>query len=277
MNNKIISILGCGWLGLPLAEHLAKKGFVVKGSTTSFEKYDILKLNGISPFRVMVSDTEIISDNLNEFLNSDILIINFPPKRRDNIETYHQAQFKQLIPELNKSSIKHVLFVSSTSVYPDLNREVFENETIMPVKPSGKALKFVEDLLTSQSNFVTTIIRLSGLIGYDRMPGRFLAGKTNVENGNAPINVIHQDDCIELITQIIQQNAWGEIYNASADYHPTRKEFYTLAATKIGLKIPIFKAENETNFKIINSDKIKKRLGYSFKYPNPLDLINDCI
>ncbi len=273
MNNKTISILGCGWLGLPLGEHLAGMGFVVKGSTTSLENYDVLKLKGIFPFQIKVSDTEIISDNLNGFLNSDILIINFPPKRREDIEAYHKEQFKQLIPELNKSTIRHVLFVSSSSVYPDLNREVFENDTAMPTKPSGKALKFVEDLLISQPNFTTTIVRFSGLIGYDRMPGRFLAGKTNVENGDAPINVIHQDDCIELITQIIQQNVWGEIFNASADYHPTRKEFYTLAAAKIGLKIPIFIPEKETIFKIINSDKIKKRLGYSFKYPNPLDLI----
>lgn len=277
MNNKTISILGCGWLGLPLAEHLAKKGFVVKGSTTSLENFASLKLKGISPFQLEITDSEIISDNLSDFLNSDILIINFPPKRRDDIETYHKAQFNQLIPVINKSTIKQVLFVSSTSVYSDLNREVFENEIILPTKPSGKALKFVEDLLNSQSNFAATIIRLSGLIGYDRMPGRFLAGKTNVENGNAPINVIHQDDCIGLITHIIQQNVWGEIFNASADFHPTRKEFYTLAAAKIGLKIPIFVPEKDTNFKIINSDKIKKRLGYSFKYPNPLDLINDCI
>ena len=275
MNNRTISILGCGWLGLPLGEHLVRKGFQVKGSTMSIENFESLKLKGISPFQLEITDTRIVSDNLSGFLNSEILIINFPPKRRDDIEAYHKAQFKQLIPELLKSTIKHVLFVSSTSVYPDLNREVFENETAMPAKPSGKALRRVEDILISQPNFTTTIIRFSGLIGYDRVPGRFLAGKTNVENGNAPINVIHQDDCIELISQIIQQNVWGQIFNASADYHPTRKEFYTLAAAKIGLKIPTFNQEKETNFKIINSDKIKQHIGYSFKYANPLDLIND--
>ena len=43
MNQKSISILGCGWLGLPLARQLIKLGYSVKGSTTSPEKIQILK------------------------------------------------------------------------------------------------------------------------------------------------------------------------------------------------------------------------------------------
>jgi len=33
-----ISILGCGWLGLPLAKAILENEFSVKGSTTSREK-----------------------------------------------------------------------------------------------------------------------------------------------------------------------------------------------------------------------------------------------
>lgn len=274
LNNQTISILGCGWLGLPLGGYLIKKGFIVKGSTTSLDNFGALKLKGIIPFQLQITDTIISSDNLNEFFNADILIINIPPERRSDIEQYHEAQFGLLISELRRTFIKQVLFVSSTSVYPTLNREVFEDETAEPTKASGKALKQVEQMLKAQTNFSATLVRFAGLIGYDRLPGRFLAGKTNVQNGNVPINVIHQDDCIELITQIICQNAWGEVFNACADEHPTRKEFYTLAAKKIGLEIPSFAVETENDFKIINSNKIKRHLGYSFKYPDPLMLIN---
>lgn len=267
-----ISILGCGWLGLPLAESFVKQEFLVKGSVTNSEKIELLKQKKIIPYEIKITD-KVIVGNLSDFLNSDILIINFPPERREDIIAYHQAQINLLINQINKSNIKQVLFVSSTSVYPELNREVFENETAQPSKGSGKALLLVEQLLLSQTHFTTTVIRFAGLIGYDRLPGRFLAGKKNVENGNAPINVIHQDDCIQLISEIIDQNAWGTIFNACCDIHPTRKEFYTLAATKINAEIPTFNNEMETKFKIINSDKIKKSLSYSFKYPNPLELI----
>jgi nucleoside-diphosphate-sugar epimerase len=269
---KTISILGCGWLGLPLAEHLLKEGFAVKGSVSRSERIELLKQKGIIPWQIQISDTTITGENLPGFLASETLIINFPPARREDIVEYHTAQMKQLINEINKSTIKHILFISSTSVYPELNRTITETDNFEPTKGSGKALIAVEQLLLSQTKFKTTIIRFAGLIGYDRQPGRFLSGKKNIENGNGPVNVIHQDDCILIISKIIQENVWGEIFNACSDIHPTRQEFYTLAAEKIALPLPEF-ISNNTNFKIINSDKIKSRLDYSFKYPNPLETL----
>ena len=41
------SIFGCGWLGKPLALYLLEKDFQVKGSTTSEEKMQELKEEGI--------------------------------------------------------------------------------------------------------------------------------------------------------------------------------------------------------------------------------------
>lgn len=266
---KTISILGCGWLGLPLAEFLLTKGFTVKGSVSRAEKIQLLQQKGIIPWQIQITDTEITGENLPGFLASEILVINFPPARREDIITYHTAQMTHLIEAINKSSVRYVLFVSSTSVYPELNRPITEQDTFEPTKGSGKALIAVEQLLSAQTSFKTTILRFAGLIGYDRKPGRFLSGKKNVEDG--PVNVIHQDDCILLINEIIQQAVWGEVFNACSDMHPTRKEFYTLAAEKIGLPVPEF--NNSASYKIINSDKIKSRLGYSFKYPNPLETL----
>ncbi|UPK66727.1 SDR family oxidoreductase [Chitinophaga filiformis] len=268
-----ISILGCGWLGLPLAAHLVQEGYTVKGSVTQAERFEALRQKGIAPYQVEITDTSITSNDLAGFLESEILIINIPPSRREDVLLYHQAQMKLLLDQVLKSPAKHVIFVSSTSVYPDLNQEVTELETAPPSKDSGKALLAVEKMLRTNPHLITTIVRFAGLVGYDRLPGRFLAGKKNVENGDAPINVIHQDDCIALITGIIQQQAWGEIFNACADMHPTRREFYTLAAAKAGLELPTFAAATDPHFKIINSEKIKQRLNYSFKYPDPLGLL----
>lgn len=274
MQNKKISILGCGWLGLPLAEALIKKGYSVKGSTTDLDKIASLKDKGIIPYQITITYTEIQAEKITDFLDSDILIINFPPKRRPDIVDFHTNQFKLLIPRIIKSSVKQVLFISSTSVYPDLNETVTETEIRFPEKESGKALLIVEKMLLEQNQFNTTIIRFSGLIGYDRMPGRFLAGKKEVQNGEAPINVIHQDDCIAILETIIKKELWGEIFNASTDIHPKRSEYYELAAEKIGLEKPTFAPTENLSYKIINSDKLKTKLDYQFKYPNPLDLLN---
>lgn len=55
---KPISILGCGWLGLPLAKSLLEKGFSVKGSTTSIKKIALLEKFGIHPHIVTLSAVE---------------------------------------------------------------------------------------------------------------------------------------------------------------------------------------------------------------------------
>lgn len=267
---KTISILGCGWLGLPLAENLLKEGYTVKGSVTSQPKTDILRLKGITPYQIQITDTAITGDNLPGFLASEILVINFPPARREDIVAYHTAQVSLLMEAVKNSAVKHILFISSTSVYPELNRVITEDDQFEPTKGSGKALIAVEEMIRNFES--ATIIRFAGLIGYDRQPGRFLAGKKDIENGDAPINVIHQDDCIRLISAVIRQDVWNETFNACADEHPTRREFYTLAAAKIGLTLPEF-VSGKNKFKLISSDKIKDRLRYTFKYPNPLDTL----
>jgi len=104
-----------------------------------------------------------------------------------------------------------------------------------------------------------------------------LAGRKNIENPNAPINLIHQDDCIGIILEILHtpevsgQNdklEWNETYNAVAPFHPSRKEYYTQKAIEYNLPLPEFNSENLTFGKIISSSKIENVLGYTFAKPN---------
>ena len=263
-----ISILGCGWLGLPLAEHLIKSGYKVRGSTRTKDDLYKLEVKGIEPY-LLELDPEIRCEKLNAFFDSDILIINFPPERRDDIVEYHMLQAESLIDCIKASQIGRVLFVSSTSVYPDLNREVTEEDSFEPSKPSGKALINFEKMLNDCDEFKTTVLRFAGLIGHDRNPGRFLSGKKEVRNGEAPVNLIHRDDCINIIEQIIKKDVWGEIFNACSDIHPKRRDYYINAARNLGLSPPNFIKEEQYSYKIINSAKLKRILQYSFIYPDP--------
>lgn len=267
---KTISILGCGWLGLPLAKFLIKKGCSVKGSSPTPENLLTMAKDGITPFRIFF-DPEINSDFDASFFDSEILIINFPPKRREDIEEFHPQQFKALIKQVRLSSIKKVIFISSTSVYANLNRIVTEADDQIPEKNSGKALRIVENMLLTQEEFQTSIIRFGGLIGYDRKPGRFFSKMKNAVEGDSPVNLIHQDDCINIISHVIDNNLWGEIYNACCPEHPTRKEFYVEAAKIGGFEIPKF-VETQNSFKIISSAKLKKT-NYKFKYTNPIEAL----
>lgn len=264
-----ISILGCGWLGLPLAKKLAEEGYQIKGSATSSNHLKAIEQTGTQPFIIRLAP-HLIGET--DFFDSEYLVINFPPERREDIESYLATQIQSLTETLQKTPVKKVLFVSSTSVYPAINKEVKE-EDAHPGKKSGKALLHAEKVLRAQPNFDVTVIRFSGLIGYDRLPGRFLAGKKDVKNGDAPVNLIHRDDCLRILEQIIKSGLWGQTYNACSPQHPKRKDFYTKAARKAGTSIPTFDDTSETQYKIVNSDKLISDLNFQFHYPDPMQCI----
>ena len=264
-----ISILGCGWLGFPLAQHLLQKGYTIKGSTTSESKLPILQAEGIASY--LIKATPEVEGNL-KFFKSDILILNIPPKRRTpQVEIFHPQQITSIIKAAKKGGITKVIFASSTGVYPNTGGIVTEATPTNPVRNSRIALVKAEQLLLAETTFQTTIVRLAGLVGGDRKAGRFFAGKTNIPNGNARVNMVHRQDCIQIITTIIEQNHWGEIFNVCAAQHPTKADFYTAQAQKQGFATPSFLRNETTDFKIVSNEKVKQVLGYRFLWDDPME------
>ncbi len=260
-----ISILGCGWLGFSLGKSLLENQFQVKGSTTSLEKMALLEKSGIMPFQILLNEN-VIDGDISSFLeHSEILILDIPPKLRGLAKENFVAKIKTLVPFIEKSSVKKVLFVSSTSVYSDANETITEATTPQPDTESGKQLLATERLLLANKNFQTTVLRFGGLIGDDRHPIRFLAGRKNIENPEAPINLIHQNDCIGIIKKIIAANCWNETFNAVYPFHPTRKAYYTDKAIEQNLPLPEFDFSKPSIGKLILSDKVEGILEYQFK------------
>jgi nucleoside-diphosphate-sugar epimerase len=270
--NKVhISVMGCGWLGLPLAEGLVKSGYQVNGSTTSESKLAILRQAGINPFLIDLADASLDTSALANFLRADVLVLNIPPKlRADGGESY-MRQMQLFLKALRSSSVSRVLFISSTSVYMDLNRVVTEEDTAFTDEQDpNNVLLQAERLFQNNEDWVCTIVRFGGLVGGDRQPGRFMAGKHNLPNGDAPVNLIHLDDCVNILHRIIEQEMWGKVYNACADEHPSRRDFYAAAAQALGLEAPAFVNMEETHFKRISNQKLKDELAYVFTHPNPM-------
>lgn len=249
MKNNI-SILGCGWLGFPLALTLTKNGYSIKGSTTSEIKVELLNNNGVQPFIIDLSNRE---SEFEEFLNSEVLIIAIPSK---NI-----VGFKNLISHIENSKIKNILFISSTSVYPNSNSIITE-ENLIHKTP----LYEIEMLFKTNTNFKSTILRFGGLIGYDRKPGNFFKNGKIINHPDAFVNLIHRDDCIQIIKEIIAKNIWSKTLNACTDTHPKKRDFYTKEFRKEGRNNPIFNELASNEYKIINSDQLKKILNYNFIY-----------
>lgn len=262
-----ISILGCGWLGRPLAVQLLSEGYQVNGSTTSEEKLAPLKQDGINAWLIKTEPLGVLG-NWSDFVqNADWLVVNIPPGMKKNGAASFLASMHQLCKKIEQSNVKKIVLVSSTSVFADTPQPFTEDDVPIPDSENGQALYQVEQLFQKIPSATTTVIRFGGLIGADRHPVKYLAGKTGIPSPLAAVNLIHLEDCIGIILMVIKQNICGEILHAVSPYHPSRVEYYTQKAIEMGLPLPIFEPNNIHLGKTINSNLLREKFGYLFIKP----------
>ncbi|MDX2071999.1 MAG: SDR family oxidoreductase [Haliscomenobacter sp.] len=263
---KRISVLGAGWLGWPLAKHLQNLGYEVKTSTTTAEKMDLLRAEGLNPTLLQVDQGEVKLSDL-AFFDTDLIILNIPPsRRRPDVEVWYPTQIRAIVDLAQQHEVAKILFIGSTSVYGDVNAEVTEDSELYPDTASAKALIQAEKIIKGGfPNEKSSILRMSGLVGGERKAGRFFAGKSNVTEGNAPVNLVYQEDCIGVIEALIQQAAWGKLYNVCADDHPRKADFYTARAILEGFEPPSFLPDDAPRYKVVSNEKVRRELGYVFK------------
>jgi hypothetical protein len=88
-----------------------------------------------------------------------------------------------------------------------------------------------------------------------------LAGKYDISNPDAPINLIHLDDCIGMISAIIENEYWGKIVNGVTPFHPARREYYSKKAAELQLPALQFSTGSSIGKKVVS-----QVLGSSLKY-----------
>ena len=261
MSQNKIGIIGCGWLGLPLAKEFISNNYKVKGSTTTKEKLKILKNQGIEAYLIEIAENSI-SDSIDSFLYElDILIVDIPPKIRKEVNTSYSEKIKRLIKQSNK--VKNILFISSTSVYGSMQGKIDSNTITLPDSENGKEILKTENIIKNKNN---TILRFGGLIGEERNPLKYLIQKEEILNSDAPINYIHLKDCIGIINAIISKGKWGETYSAVAPFHPSKIEYYNYICDYKKIKRLNFSNKKTEINKEIYDDRIKNELNYTFKF-----------
>ena len=260
-----IAIAGMGWLGIPLSRTLQNLGHQVKGSTTSKEKQQKLQHNGIDTYIVEIKEDGITGDVAGFLKDIELLIVLIPPGLRNNTDHNHAQCMLQLLKAAENALVKKVIVASSTGVYDDSQGHV--DDTVMPKPQTMKAKQLleVEQLFCNSLEIDTTVIRFGGLFGGSRNPVQYLAGRTDLSNGSAPVNLIHRTDCINIILAVIYKKAYGHVINAVNPQHPKKSIYYAQKATEMGLKPPIYSKETEGIYKKIDSVKIEKLLGYTFQ------------
>lgn len=257
---QTVGIIGLGWLGFPLAKKLVEKRVKVKGSVRSEEKKNQAQVAGIA---TIVLDVSLDQENnpSSFFEDCSVAIITIPPSKT----TFNSYQSSILKACSFFSENCQFIFTSSTSIYAEHVINAYEDSKILSDYNYTSQLFLTEKALQRKFKERITILRLGGLFGENRNPAKQLTGKTDLKNPDAPINIVHQDDVVEVIVQLIESKIGGEIFNVCCDNHETRKEFYTKQCQKLNLALPSFSEENNT-LKCISNSKLKKRLSYAFKH-----------
>ncbi len=265
-----ISIIGLGWIGLPLAKILSSEHSVC-GSTTTTDKVAILKKEGINAIQFALVPFPQ-GKGFQKLLTSEIMVINIPPRSRTSTGELFLEQIKFLRSMVDQSSIKKVLFVSSTGVYPEANRKAAYTEAEYLDKDlTGNETIFKSELMFSEGrNFDLTIVRFGGLLGDERIPGKYVAGKDNIA-GHTRVNYIYRNDASRMLAWIIEKELWNEVYNGVAPIHTLRKDVYDQNVRDLGFEPPkSYQNASQDDDRLISGDKILST-GFEFEYPNPQD------
>jgi nucleoside-diphosphate-sugar epimerase len=264
---KQITLFGCGWLGYPLAQELIQHGYTVCGTTTSENKMASLKQAGIEAFLLDVSREVLIPERL---FQTDVWIMAFPPKTKSTDGGWYGKAVANLVQKAGNSAVQKIILLSSTSVYPDSEVWVTEEDLITEVTTGNTAIFKAEEALLA-SHLSTYVLRLGGLAGDDRVLARHFAGKSQIPKGHSPVNLLHRQDAIQIIQLFVENEYPNGIYNVCSPEHPSRLELYTQECAKRGWPAPVFVKEGKG--KMVSVDKLCKETGYHFLYPHPADFV----
>jgi nucleoside-diphosphate-sugar epimerase len=266
-NTAYLTVFGCGWLGFPLAARVAARGERVHGSTTTAAKLDVLARSGIDPFLLSLG----MPGDWPRFLGSGRILVCIPfNSRHKELLPALQAFVRQIDPE----AVEKVIYTSSTGVYGQQQGFIDDGALTDKLDENARVLVAAEDIFLSHLAEKVTILRLSGLAGPGRHPGRWLAGRQQLPGGADPVNLVHPIDVLAIIDEFFTRPGPGGVYNVSAPQHPARQDFYPFAAEQLGLQAPDFDlSQPGGEGKLILCSGIHNELGYSFQFPDPFGFV----
>ncbi len=285
---KSVAVVGCGWFGFALACHLVKAGYRVTGAKRQAEALLALRDEGIEAFQLQLGAAQDPlqsqiqaqsqvhdSQAMAMLLHTDFLVVNIPPRLKQGNSAYLD-ELQELITLTQGWQYQGIVFVSTTGVYPNLDKIMIEADA-QAESPAAQVLLDAEALFRQQAN--SCIVRFAGLVGPKRHPGRFLAGKNDVVGGNVAVNLVHLQDCVNAVSLIIEAKGRGEavapIYNLCAPEHSTKAAFYSAAAESLGLIAPQFSSQSLPS-KVVDGSAIVRDLGFSYQFASPLAMLAAC-
>lgn len=246
---KKIGIIGCGWLGNHIAEHLSDQ-YKIFPTTTSESKIQEFKSKGYFPTLVSFpdeADAEMKQWTVVSMLDAVIIAVPFSGLRGSQIPMTGKRE--NLIRFLGDFQ-GQVFYTSSTGVYPDIEKEFTEDDK--------RASEVESESFILEEFPQTNILRLGGLMGGERLLKNY-----TISNLDQLVNHIHYADICSVIEKMLNNHSEFKVYNVVAPIHPNKEEI--INAQK---NLP-YSGERAENGRLISSAKLISELDFEFQYPDP--------
>jgi nucleoside-diphosphate-sugar epimerase len=270
-----ILIIGCGAIGMQLAQVLVAKGHQITGLKRNPSKTDA---DNVDFFAADITSPADLKDLPTDF---DTLYFIVSPDGR-NEESYRDIYESGLNNLLNKFALAgsnpHWIFVSSTSVYGQSQGEWVDEDSIaQPDNVTSQFIRQAEQKLTDLDSG-NIVVRFSGIYGPGREYLLKMARQAPAIQKTPPYftNRIHQQDCIGVLAFLLERRLAGvaleQCYIASDDDPAPMWEVISWLAEHLKCQPPTVKSAD--NHAVMNkrcNNRRLKALGYKFLYPSYKD------
>lgn len=261
-----LTLCGCGWLG----SHLARRNTLtvpLLGTSRTTEKLADLP---VTPIAFTLGDDPA---GVATASGANTVVLNIPPgARKKPLDPQFVSHMQNLIDAFMQAGCQQLIFISTTAVYGEQEGDIKETSKLAPLTESGKAHQQIETYLMTHYADRGLILRLAGLVGPDRHPVNFLAGR-QLDKGEQVVNLVHIDDVCSGIEAALEQTLTGDTLHLCSLAHPKRGDYYTQCAQRRALAEPQFNPDykyKNASGKHINAQTSWRTLGLaSLQYPSP--------
>ena len=252
-DNKIV-VLGAGWLGQALCIKAKELAWQVQGTHRSHEhEHDFQR-------QFAFAGDELVHD---VSLEEAWWVCAIPPRSRSS-ESNYLATLQAGLELAKQLKCKGFILCSSTGVYPADNGHYDESTIINCQSARQQQLFDAEQLVLSAGG---KVLRLAGLVGPGRDPGKFVAGKELSSSSQQVVNMVQQQDVIAAIFSVLENwSSASSIYNVVNPAHPIKADYYQQKCTEQGNQPPTFTNHDKCE-RIIDGSAIE---SLNFRYQAPI-------
>ena len=265
---RSVFIVGCGFVGLPLARDFASFGWETHATTAS--EASMAKLHQ-EQFRIYALD--ITDENGFQKLarrNFDV-VIHCASSGRGAASDYEAVFLTGTRNLMGNLRCENFIFSGSTSVYAQTDGSwVDETSPANPSRETGQFLRATENLVLSAGGAVA---RLAGLYGPGRcVPLQKLLDDTAIIQGNGDrfMNMLHQLDAVAALRFLAETKSSG-LFNAVDNEPVAELDWFRYVCERLDKPIPPYGPRELNRKRGWTSKRVSNRklrsLGWEALYP----------